>query len=242
MQAFDFMKTSTLLCMILTASVVAVYAATTGYTADISYSDFSQIYTSETFYNSRIYSSTNVLVTLEDDQVFILNNYIDTGSEFTTNNIYTDSDYAASDYQSTVRRGVRIDGLSNSRYVYFRLLHEGAVYDSHDFYMRNNQPGNMTFYGPGTVIFFQRISTEFYGGTYGSPGPIGNIYWRPSNRIRISFRVEDIGTPEESKFSVSLNSVGDRMAVGSKEGTNTLVRVYEYDGTSWIQLGEDVEQ
>lgn len=234
------MKTSTLLCMILTASVVAVYAATTGYTTDISYSDFSQTYSSKTNYNTQIYSSTNVLVTLEDDQVFILNNYIDTGSSYTTNNIFTDSDYAYSG--SSILRGVRFSGLFNSRYVNFSLLHESAVYDSETFYMDNNQPNLMTFYGPGTVVFFQSLSTAFYGGTYGSPGPIGNIYWRPSNRIRISFRVEDIGTPEESKFSVSLNSVGDRMAVGSKEGTNTLVRVYEYDGTSWMQLGEDVEQ
>ena len=44
------------------------------------------------------------------------------------------------------------------------------------------------------------------------------------------------------KFSVSLDNDGDRVAVGYKEnGTNSVVKVYQFDGSSWNQLGEDIE-
>ena len=39
------------------------------------------------------------------------------------------------------------------------------------------------------------------------------------------------------KFSVSLDNDGDRVAVGYKEnGTNSVVKVYQFDGSSWNQL------
>ena len=45
-----------------------------------------------------------------------------------------------------------------------------------------------------------------------------------------------------SKFTASLNSDGSRLAIGSKTpGSNAVTRVYEFDGSSWNQLGEDVE-
>ena len=45
-----------------------------------------------------------------------------------------------------------------------------------------------------------------------------------------------------SKFTASLNSDGSRLAIGSKTpGSNAVTRVYEFNGTSWNQLGEDVE-
>lgn len=45
-----------------------------------------------------------------------------------------------------------------------------------------------------------------------------------------------------SKFTASLNSEGSRLAIGSKTpGSNAVTRVYEFDGSSWNQLGEDVE-
>jgi hypothetical protein len=45
-----------------------------------------------------------------------------------------------------------------------------------------------------------------------------------------------------SKFTASLNSDGSRLAIGSKiPGSNAVTRVYEFDGSSWNQLGEDVE-
>jgi hypothetical protein len=49
-------------------------------------------------------------------------------------------------------------------------------------------------------------------------------------------------TERQPKFSVSLNNAGDRLAVGHKEdGTNSVVKVYQFDGSSWNQLGENIE-
>lgn len=59
----------------------------------------------------------------------------------------------------------------------------------------------------------------------------------------ISFKI--IRAHEESdssKYNASLNADGSRLAIGSKvPGSNAVTRVYEFDGTSWNQLGEDVE-
>ena len=63
-----------------------------------------------------------------------------------------------------------------------------------------------------------------------------NGTWVPYKIIRVS---EEEGG---SKFTASLNSDGSRLAIGSKTpGSNAVTRVYEFDGSSWNQLGEDVE-
>ncbi|HJM10145.1 MAG TPA: hypothetical protein QGF40_02040, partial [Candidatus Marinimicrobia bacterium] len=51
---------------------------------------------------------------------------------------------------------------------------------------------------------------------------------------------------DQSGNSVSLNSAGDRVAIGAPEndgtGTNAgHVRIYEYSGGSWSQLGSDID-
>ena len=42
-----------------------------------------------------------------------------------------------------------------------------------------------------------------------------------------------------SGYSVSMNAVGDRVAIGAI--SNTHVRIYEWNGTAWIQLGADID-
>ena len=57
---------------------------------------------------------------------------------------------------------------------------------------------------------------------------------------QVIFRVSTI--KDEPKFAVSLDNDGDRLAVGYKEdGTNATIRVYEFDGSEWDQLGTDIE-
>jgi hypothetical protein len=57
------------------------------------------------------------------------------------------------------------------------------------------------------------------------------------------YRINRSSDPDGTeKFSVSLNNDGDRVAVGYKEnGTNSVVKVYQFNGSSWNQLGEDIE-
>lgn len=58
-------------------------------------------------------------------------------------------------------------------------------------------------------------------------------------QYRINRSTDSDGT---EKFSVSLDNDGDRVAVGYKEnGTNSVVKVYQFDGSSWNQLGENIE-
>ena len=71
-------------------------------------------------------------------------------------------------------------------------------------------------------------------------GPIEITQLRCPSDGEVIFRVSTI--EKEPKFSVSLNNAGDRLAVGQKEdGTNSVVKVYQFDGASWNQLGDDVE-
>lgn len=47
---------------------------------------------------------------------------------------------------------------------------------------------------------------------------------------------------ESSKYNASLNADGSRLAIALKQaGSNAVTRVYEFDGSSWNQLGDDVE-
>ena len=47
---------------------------------------------------------------------------------------------------------------------------------------------------------------------------------------------------DSSKYNASLNADGSRLAIALKQaGSNAVTRVYEFDGSSWNQLGEDVE-
>lgn len=59
----------------------------------------------------------------------------------------------------------------------------------------------------------------------------------------LQYRINRSTDPDGSeKFSVSLDNDGDRVAVGYKEnGTNAVVRIYQFNGSSWGQLGEDIE-
>ena len=53
----------------------------------------------------------------------------------------------------------------------------------------------------------------------------------------------DDSSTSDSKYTVSLNNDGTRLAIGEQQGTNTSTRVYEYDDVTeaWEQLGDSVE-
>ena len=71
-------------------------------------------------------------------------------------------------------------------------------------------------------------------------GPVEITKMQANNDGQVVFRVSTI--KDEPKFSVSLDNDGDRVAVGYKEdGTNATIRVYEFDGSEWDQLGSDIE-
>ena len=59
---------------------------------------------------------------------------------------------------------------------------------------------------------------------------------------RLSYQILTSDSVNSGKFSVSLDNDGDRVAVGYKsDNSNAVVRVYEFDGSDWQQLGSDIE-
>ena len=59
----------------------------------------------------------------------------------------------------------------------------------------------------------------------------------------INLNNTDDSSASDSKYSVSLNNDGTRLAIGEKNGTNSVARVYEYNDNTdaWEQLGDSVE-
>lgn len=68
-----------------------------------------------------------------------------------------------------------------------------------------------------------------------------------STRV-ITYTIENMNSSDDSstsdsKYTVSLNNDGTRLAIGEQQGTNTSTRVYEFndDNETWEQLGDSVE-
>ena len=59
----------------------------------------------------------------------------------------------------------------------------------------------------------------------------------------INLNNTDDSSTSDSKYTVSLNNDGTRLAIGEKNGTNSAARVYEYNDVTdaWEQLGDSVE-
>lgn len=102
-----------------------------------------------------------------------------------------------------------------------------------------------TYIGPGKLYVrwryrtAARITSSSYYGTATEPIIEGVVTVNRRYRVLIDGKSEE---EPEPKFSIALDNDGDRVAMGYKEsGSNALIRVYEFDGSSWNQLGEDVE-
>ncbi len=91
----------------------------------------------------------------------------------------------------------------------------------------------------------------------GAPGNDGNssdadaghvrIYeWDGSSWMQLGQDIDGEAAWDSSGWSVSMNSVGTRVAIGAiyndGNGFNSgHVRIYEWDGSSWVQLGQDID-
>ena len=55
--------------------------------------------------------------------------------------------------------------------------------------------------------------------------------------------IDGAAEDDNSGYSVSLSSDGTRVAIGAKEqqGEDGYVRVYDYDGSAWVQAGADID-
>lgn len=67
-----------------------------------------------------------------------------------------------------------------------------------------------------------------------------------SQYVMLMYQVVDLNEDAtdsvgSSSYKATLSASGDRLAIAQQNGTNSVTRVYEYDGSNWIQLGEDVQ-
>ncbi len=113
-----------------------------------------------------------------------------------------------------------------------------TVIDQGEIWSKATVSDGATVIGPGTVY----VNFKFRKYPYSSySNPAGNVVTMDYN-IRWNLRYQIVSEQSESKFSVSLDNDGDRVAMGYKEaGIDAVIRVYEFDGSSWNQLGEDIE-
>ncbi len=57
---------------------------------------------------------------------------------------------------------------------------------------------------------------------------------------KIVYEINEIDKPAKD-YRISLDNDGNRLAVAQREGTNTVIQTFEFDGSSWNQIGDDLE-
>ena len=70
--------------------------------------------------------------------------------------------------------------------------------------------------------------------------------WNGTAWTQVGNQIDGEAAYDWSGFSVSMNAVGDRLAIGARrnDGNGTLaghVRIYDWNGTAWLQLGADID-
>ena len=76
-------------------------------------------------------------------------------------------------------------------------------------------------------------------------GQVRVFEWDGNNWAQQGQDIDGEAAGDESGYSVKMNNIGDRIAVGAPEndGNNSnsgQARVFEWDGNNWIQLGQDI--
>ena len=80
----------------------------------------------------------------------------------------------------------------------------------------------------------------------GSRGHVRIYEWSGTSWVQLGFDIDGESANDRCGYSVSMNSVGDRVTIGAKDndgnGTDAgHVRIYEWSSTAWVQLGLDID-
>jgi hypothetical protein len=70
--------------------------------------------------------------------------------------------------------------------------------------------------------------------------------WNGTSWVKLGLDIDGENPYDESGFAVSLNGAGNRIAIGAPKNDGNgaesgHVRVYEWDGTSWVKIGNDID-
>ena len=90
------------------------------------------------------------------------------------------------------------------------------------------------------------IGADYNDGTGEDAGHVRVYEYSNSSWTQLGSDIDGEAASDGSGRSVSINSAGDRVAIGAiwNDGTGTNaghVRVYEYSNSSWTQLGSDID-
>lgn len=102
---------------------------------------------------------------------------------------------------------------------------------------------NIALSADGTIL---AIGARFNDGNGGNSGHVRVYEWNGSAWIQKGSDIDGEGSTDESGFSVCLSSNGDILAIGARmnDGSGAdagHVRVYKWDGSSWVQEGSDID-
>ena len=83
-------------------------------------------------------------------------------------------------------------------------------------------------------------------GTATDAGHVRVYEYSNSSWTQVGFDIDGESAEDHSGISVSMNSAGDRVAIGASGNDGTAynaghVRVYEYSNSSWTQIGSDID-
>ncbi|TNF70247.1 MAG: DUF4347 domain-containing protein [Gammaproteobacteria bacterium] len=96
--------------------------------------------------------------------------------------------------------------------------------------------------GDGTIVAIGAAQND---GNGGNSGHVRVYQYNGTTWVQLGSDIDGESNGDQSGSSVSLSSDGLRLAVGEPlnddaGGTSGQVRVYEYNGSAWVQLGSDI--
>jgi hypothetical protein len=95
----------------------------------------------------------------------------------------------------------------------------------------------------GTIV---AIGARHNDGNSGESGHVRVYQYNGSQWVQIGQDIDGEASGDYSGFSVSLNSDGTIVAIGAigndgNSGESGHVRVYQYNGSQWVQIGQDID-
>ena len=87
------------------------------------------------------------------------------------------------------------------------------------------------------------IGAYFNDGNGPNAGHVRIYDWNGTAWIQLGADIDGEAANDVSGCSVSMNAAGDRVAIGAQNngGYTGHVRIYDWNGTAWIQLGADID-
>ena len=90
------------------------------------------------------------------------------------------------------------------------------------------------------------IGATYNDGNGADAGHVRIYEWDGTAWTQLGIDIDGEAANDKSGFSVSMNSIGDRVVIGAVNNDENgsyagHVRIYEWDGTAWTQLGIDID-